>query len=63
MIPEDVVAAAGPNDPERLLPVRSVAGQSRQFHDVRVTSVYPSIADMMLRRRERRNGPQGDIGT
>jgi hypothetical protein len=26
MIPEDVVAAAGPNDPERLLPVRSVAG-------------------------------------
>ena len=25
MIPEDVVAAAGPNDPERLMPVRTVA--------------------------------------
>ena len=30
MIPEDVVAAAGPNDPERLLPVRSVAGHQRK---------------------------------
>src|SRR6202035_4649513 len=30
--------------------------------DVCVASVYPSISDMMLQRRKRRNGPQGDIG-
>jgi hypothetical protein len=29
--------------------------------DVRVTSVHPSISDMMLQHRERRKGPQGNI--
>jgi hypothetical protein len=32
-------------------------GQSLPKRDVRVTSVYPSISDMMLQRHERRNGP------
>jgi hypothetical protein len=30
-------------------------------NDVRVMSVYPSISDVILRRRERREGPGGDI--
>jgi hypothetical protein len=35
----------------------SAAGQSLLDCDVRVTSVHPSISDIMLQRRERRNGP------
>ena len=36
-------------------------GQSLPKRYVPVTSVYPSISDMILRRRERGNGPRGDI--
>jgi hypothetical protein len=57
MIPEDVVAAAGPNDPERWLPVRSVAGQTRTSKDVRVTSAHPSITDIKPTLRDVRHGP------
>jgi len=32
-------------------------GQTLPKRDARDTSVYPSISDMTLRRRERRNGP------
>ena len=39
----------------------SVWGQSLPKRDVHVTSVHPSISDMMLQRRERRNGPLGDV--
>jgi hypothetical protein len=35
----------------------SAVGHSLPNRDVRVTSVQPSISDLMLRRRERRNGP------
>ena len=35
----------------------SLLGQSLPKRDVRVKSVHPSISDMMLQRRERRNGP------
>ena len=33
-------------------------GQSLPKRDVRVTSVYPSISDMTLQRREGRKGPE-----
>jgi hypothetical protein len=39
----------------------SAVGHSLPNRDVRVTSVQPSISDLMLRRRERRNGPISDI--
>ena len=35
----------------------TVQGQTRHFRDVRVASVHPPTSDMMLRGRERRNGP------
>ena len=38
----------------------SGVGQPLPKGDVRVTSVYPSNSDMLLRRRERRNGPVTD---
>ena len=34
----------------------AVTGQSLPNCDVRTTSVYPSISDMAMRRRERRKG-------
>jgi hypothetical protein len=34
----------------------SQMGQSRPKRDVRVTSAYPSISDIILRRGERRDG-------
>jgi hypothetical protein len=39
----------------------TVKRHSLPNRDVRVTSVRPSISDMTLQRRERRNGPTGDI--
>ncbi len=36
-------------------------GQSLPKRDVRVTSVYPSISDIILRRRERREGHQREL--
>src|SRR5271155_4477312 len=38
----------------------SASGQSLPNSDVRVASVHPSISDMMLHRRERREGPVSD---
>ena len=35
-------------------------GQSLPQRDVRVTSVYTSISDIILRRGERREGPETD---
>ena len=35
----------------------SQLGQSLQKSDVRVTSAYPSISDMIVQRQERRKGP------
>jgi hypothetical protein len=40
----------------------SVVGQERPFSDVRVTSVHPSISDIILKRRECRNGPLAEVG-
>ena len=42
-------------------PPISLLSQSLPKRDVSVTSVNPSISDMMLQRRERRNGPNSDI--
>jgi len=39
----------------------SQLGQSLPKRDARVASVYPSTSDMILRRREGRNGPDADI--
>jgi hypothetical protein len=36
-------------------------GQSLPKCDVRLTSVYPSISDMIVRRDERRNGPTTNV--
>jgi hypothetical protein len=41
----------------------SEMGQSLPNCDVRVTSVHPSISDMILQHHERRNGPKGDLRT
>jgi hypothetical protein len=39
----------------------SESAQSLPNCDVRVASVHPSISDIMLQRRERRNGPGADV--
>ena len=41
----------------------SALSHSLPKRDVRVTSVNPSISDMILQRRERRNGPNSDINS
>ena len=41
----------------------SEVGQSLPKRDVRVRSVYPSISDVILPRRERREGPAAENPT
>jgi hypothetical protein len=37
-------------------------GQSLPKRDIRVTSIYPSISDMILQLSKRRKGPEATIG-